>query len=70
MNFLKKPTRLLKGILLGVGTGLLDLIVHLEHGAAIADKRGEDGDRSVADTVAAVQYNGKESREDLIDRPK
>lgn len=59
-SFSKKLSTFPREKLTGVGTSLPELIVYLDQAAIIPAEERKNEDKSVADTVAVVQYNGKE----------
>lgn len=69
-NFSKKPTRLSEGVLIVVGTDGPDIIVYLDQAAITAPKERKQEGKSVAGTVAGVQYTEKKLPEDQVDRHK
>lgn len=58
-NFPKKRTTQPKGMLIGVGTYLPDVVVHLVQAAIILDEGKKKENWSVADPVAFVHYGEK-----------
>lgn len=67
-NISKKQETLLKGILIGVGTDLPEVIVHLNQAAIILPEDRKEEDKSVAVTVAAVQHKEYEYREGQMNK--
>lgn len=66
--FSKKTTTRPKEMLVGVKTGLLEVIVHLDRAATQAPEGRNKENRIFADTFAAVQCKEKESLEDQSDK--
>lgn len=57
-------------MLIGFGSDLSGEIVHLNQYAAIPAKKRKEEDKSVKDSVAAVQYKNSESKWGHMDRRK
>lgn len=51
LNFSKKPTTLLEGMLFGVSTDIPEIIVHLDKGASIRPKEWNEEDESIKNPV-------------------
>lgn len=59
-NVSMNPTKPLKRMLIGAGTGILEVIAHLDQAAIISIEVKNEEDKIVAVTVAAAQCNEKE----------
>lgn len=68
LNVLKNPTKLLKGMLVGLGSYLPEIIGHLYQAATIPHRERQNEDRTVADTAAAVQYEKQSREQNQMDR--
>lgn len=54
----------------GVGTDLLDLIVHLDQATSILPEGIKEDNTYVPDNVAAIEYKEGEWQDDQMDRQK